>query len=201
MSRERRPNNLLRRARLAWKSPTGSGRAMSRQELAEAVSAHLHATTGRVFDIDDVYIGNLERGDTRWPRAHIRTALRVVLGAETDAELGLYINRRQRLDMPPDETPGGVDDVVPETARLAARSGPSVVSAPSGDNGGAAPSMLLVVGPGTSVTVVCGDGVSSGVPIQILVQPQDVPASAGTVPDRGRLATVTPIRRRLRSAS
>lgn len=201
MSRERRPNNLLRGARIARRSPTGSGRVMSRQELAEAVSAHLYATTGRVFNIDDRYIGSLERGATRWPQAHVRTALRAVLGAETDAELGLYINRRQRLDMPPDGTPGGADDVVPEAARLAALSGPSVVSASSADNGGAAPPMLLVVSPGASVTVVCGDGVSSGVPIQILVQHHDIPASAGTVPDRGRLATVTPIRRRLPSAS
>lgn len=201
MSGERRPNNLMRGARIARRSPTGSGRAMSRQELADAVSAHLYATTGRVFNLDDRYIGNLERGVTRWPQAPVRAALRAVLDAETDAELGLYINRRQQLDMPPGEAPGRADGVAPELDRHAQRSAPSVVPAESSDIGGPVPSMLLVVSPGTSVTVVCGDGASSGAPIQILVQPHDVPASAGVAPARERLATVTPIRRRLSSAS
>jgi hypothetical protein len=41
------------------------------------------------------YIGKLERGMYRWPsRAH-RQALRTVLGASTDAELGFYISRDQ----------------------------------------------------------------------------------------------------------
>lgn len=131
----------------------------------------------------------------------VRVALRAVLDAETDADLGLYINRRQRLDVPQDDRPGRAEGAVPEVARRAERSAPSVLSDASADSRGPVPSMLLVVRPGASVTVVCGDGVPSGVPVQIVVQPHDVPASAGPASDGGSLATVTPIRRRLASAS
>ncbi|MFD1082537.1 hypothetical protein ACFQ3M_13165, partial [Micromonospora andamanensis] len=85
------PNDLLRAARLAMRSPSGSGRPMSRQELAEAVNAWLYEHAGRRFAIHAGYIGNLERGTTRWPSAHYRTGLRAVLGKATDAELGFFI--------------------------------------------------------------------------------------------------------------
>ncbi|MGC5031860.1 hypothetical protein [Micromonospora sp. DT229] len=85
------PNDLLRAARLALRSPSGSGRPMSRQELAEAVNAWLYEHAGRRFAIHAGYIGNLERGTTRWPSAHYRTGLRAVLGRATDAELGFFI--------------------------------------------------------------------------------------------------------------
>jgi hypothetical protein len=39
--RGRPPNHLLRQARLRMRSPSGSGRAMSRQERANAVNARL----------------------------------------------------------------------------------------------------------------------------------------------------------------
>ena len=58
-------NDLLRAARHAMFSPTGSGRRMSRQELAEAVNAHVFATTGRVANLNANYIGKLERGTHR----------------------------------------------------------------------------------------------------------------------------------------
>ncbi|MDG4793648.1 hypothetical protein [Micromonospora sp. WMMD1082] len=86
------PNDLLRRARLRLPSPSGSGRAMSRQELAEAVNAWLFADTGRVFRLDETYIGKLERGEHRWPNERYRAALRAVLGA-TDAQLGFHTGR------------------------------------------------------------------------------------------------------------
>lgn len=90
----RRPNDVLRRAWLGMASPSGSGRRMSRQELAEAVNAHLFATTGRVSNLDGSYVGRLERGEYRWPCAAYRQAFRAVLGASADAELGFYIVRR-----------------------------------------------------------------------------------------------------------
>jgi hypothetical protein len=90
----RRPNDLLRRARLGLTSPSGSGRQMSRQELAEAVNAYLFATTERASTLDGSYVGKLERGEHRWPCAVYRQAFRAVLGKSTDAELGFYIARR-----------------------------------------------------------------------------------------------------------
>ncbi|AYF32155.1 hypothetical protein CSH63_32895 [Micromonospora tulbaghiae] len=64
---------------------------MSRQELAEAVNAWLYEHAGRRTYIASRYIGRLERGETRWPSAHYRTALRAVLNKFTDAELGFFV--------------------------------------------------------------------------------------------------------------
>lgn len=47
----RTKNELLRRARLRQLSPSGSGLAMSRPELAEAVNAHVYATSGRIVSL------------------------------------------------------------------------------------------------------------------------------------------------------
>ena len=88
---KRVPNDLIRQARLALRSPSGSGRSMSRQELAEAANAWVYEHTGRVCKMDACYIGMLERGETRWPWEHHRAGLRGVLGAATDAEIGLWI--------------------------------------------------------------------------------------------------------------
>jgi hypothetical protein len=82
---------------------------MSRQELAEAVNAWLFAKSGgeRESHLDETYIGKLERGEHRWPTERYRAALRGVLGASTDAELGLHINRSGRRS--------STDDVAPVT--------------------------------------------------------------------------------------
>jgi transcriptional regulator with XRE-family HTH domain len=92
------PNVQLRRARLRLPSPVVPGRRMSRQELAEAVNAYVYATTGRRTHLDAGYIGKLERGKHRWPRADHRRGLRAVLGVATDAEVGLYNMRRSASD-------------------------------------------------------------------------------------------------------
>jgi hypothetical protein len=54
---KRMPNDLIRQARLALRSPSGSGRPMSRQELAEAVNAWAYEHAGRVCSLDASYIG------------------------------------------------------------------------------------------------------------------------------------------------
>ncbi|MGA8115466.1 MAG: transcriptional regulator, partial [Actinocatenispora sp.] len=56
---------LLRQARLSHRSPSGSGRPLSRQELADAVNAAVHAARGgrTASAIDANYIGKLERGE------------------------------------------------------------------------------------------------------------------------------------------
>lgn len=61
---------------------------MSRQELAEAVNAHVYHATGRVSAMDAHYVGRLERGQRRWPSVEYRNALRAVLDVSTDSELG-----------------------------------------------------------------------------------------------------------------
>lgn len=88
-----RPNLLLSEARRRHVSPSGSGRAMSRQELAEAVNSYLWTTYRRRVSLDGGYIGKLERGDHRWPSAEYREALRSVLRADRDADLGFFITR------------------------------------------------------------------------------------------------------------
>jgi hypothetical protein len=93
----RGPNELLRLARLRRLSPSGSGRVMSRQEVADAVNAYL-AARGFNGGVDGAYVGKLERGVHRWPQALYREALRAVLGVSSDAELGLYICRRVRAE-------------------------------------------------------------------------------------------------------
>jgi hypothetical protein len=91
------PNTLLRRARERLLSPTGSGRPMSRQELAEAVNSYLWRVHKRSASLDETYIGKLERGEHRWPQKLYREAFRSVLGVETDADLGFYITRRGQI--------------------------------------------------------------------------------------------------------
>jgi tetratricopeptide (TPR) repeat protein len=87
------PNDLLRKARENRLSPSGSGRPLSRQELAEAINAYLWRRHRRRVSLDEKYVGKLERGDHRWPQDGYREAFRAVLQVETDAELGFYIIR------------------------------------------------------------------------------------------------------------
>jgi hypothetical protein len=82
------PNHLLGNARHRRLSPSGSGRPLSRQELADAVNQHLFGNSGQGGCIDANYIGKLERGEIRWPTAAVRSAFRATLGVSTDAELG-----------------------------------------------------------------------------------------------------------------
>ena len=95
--RRKPPNHLLRQARRRLPSPSGSGRPMSRQELADAVNAYLAGKDDERYQreaaLDANHIGKLERGDHRWLNDMRREAFRHVLKAVTDAELGLYIIR------------------------------------------------------------------------------------------------------------
>src|SRR5882757_6809403 len=90
------PNLLLTQARRRLRSPSGSGRILSRQELAETVNAYLWETHELREHLDETYVGHLEQGRNRWPRKQRREAFRHVLGAATDAEIGFYIIRGQR---------------------------------------------------------------------------------------------------------
>jgi hypothetical protein len=61
---------------------------MQRAEVADAVRAWLLATTGREFAFDGHYLGKLERGLVTRPREEYRAALRYVLNAGSDVDLG-----------------------------------------------------------------------------------------------------------------
>jgi tetratricopeptide (TPR) repeat protein len=87
------PNRPLREARLRMPSPSGSGRSMSRQELADAVNAYLAPMDESEATLDANHIGKLERGAHRWPNDLRREAFRHVLEASTDSELGFHIIR------------------------------------------------------------------------------------------------------------
>lgn len=107
MTRPAAPSNhQLRAARKALLSPSGSGRPMSRQELADACNAEL----ARIYDrqgrrrwagISERTIGALERGEIRWPNGDYREALCAVLKMDVHS-LGLYVDRPSHSH---DETP------------------------------------------------------------------------------------------------
>jgi transcriptional regulator with XRE-family HTH domain len=92
---DRVPNDLLLAARLARRSPSGSGRPMSRQEVGEGVAAAIYAASGQVVSIGPEYIARLERGEMRWPSAARRAAFRAFFGVDSDAALGFFITRPQ----------------------------------------------------------------------------------------------------------
>ncbi|GAA3360316.1 hypothetical protein [Saccharopolyspora gregorii] len=82
------PNEALRAARLRVASSRAPGEPMSRSELASAVSAWLWRETGKRHDLDPHLLAKWERGAVRRPTAPYRAALRAVLGAASDADLG-----------------------------------------------------------------------------------------------------------------
>lgn len=90
------PNHRLREAREQRESPYVPGESLSRQELADMVNAWIHEHLGRVTCLTANYIGKLERGLVSWPNADYRAALRAILGARTDRDLGFRRPRRQR---------------------------------------------------------------------------------------------------------
>ncbi|GAA2692236.1 hypothetical protein [Nonomuraea recticatena] len=87
-------NDALRRARERLTSPTTPGESASRQDLADLVNAWIYTHHQRVTCLTANYLGKLERGLVRWPQADYREALRAILGAETDADLGFRRARR-----------------------------------------------------------------------------------------------------------
>ncbi|MEV4708330.1 XRE family transcriptional regulator [Actinoplanes sp. NPDC049316] len=87
------PNSLLMQARRRRPSPSGSGRPMSRQELAEAINLYLWQHHQIVHQWDETDIGRLERGENRWPGRRRREAFRAVLQVAADHEIGFYISR------------------------------------------------------------------------------------------------------------
>jgi hypothetical protein len=89
------PNHLLRQCREQLPSARIAGECATRQEIAELVNRYLYEQCGTVVELDANYIGKLEGGCTRWPNQQYREALRVVLRAVSDAQLGFSPHRNQ----------------------------------------------------------------------------------------------------------
>ncbi|WP_182542440.1 XRE family transcriptional regulator [Halosaccharopolyspora lacisalsi] len=81
-------NERLHAARQATPSPRVPGACLSRAELAEAVNTWLTEHTDRPGALDEQAIARYERGTVRRPNRDYRAALRAVLGADQDTELG-----------------------------------------------------------------------------------------------------------------
>jgi hypothetical protein len=88
-TRDLKENEIFRRRREALTSRWDPGAAMSHSELAEVANEYL-ARTGRDNFLDAATINRYERGQIHYPRADRREALRAVMGAATDADLGFY---------------------------------------------------------------------------------------------------------------
>lgn len=89
------PNLRLRAARLRLPSPAGTRLPMSRRELADLINAHLADRDIGYLRIDADHIGRFERGEHIWPQRAYRDALRAILGAASDAELGFHTRHDQ----------------------------------------------------------------------------------------------------------
>ncbi|MEU7909318.1 SAM-dependent methyltransferase [Actinoplanes sp. NPDC049118] len=97
---------------------------MSRGELADAVNAaldRLYPGQSSDLHVDYRWIGKLERGEHRWPCEERRAALKDVLDAGSDAELGLYNPRSAdeatAFGMAAAKEPAVIDTTVPHPAR------------------------------------------------------------------------------------
>jgi hypothetical protein len=107
-------NDQLKKARESAASSVVPGERMSRHELAERVNAWVFDSTGETVSLDAHYIAKLERGVIRWPRSAYRDALRAVLGASTNLDLGLRPRRtgevgsRPGMPLSPGSTSAGL---------------------------------------------------------------------------------------------
>ena len=86
-------NDQLRAARERTTSLAHPGTGLSRQELADLVSAWVWDHHNKTVVVTAHYIGRLETGVIRWPGALCRAALREILSASTDTDLG-FVNAR-----------------------------------------------------------------------------------------------------------
>jgi transcriptional regulator with XRE-family HTH domain len=100
---QREPNQRLSGARRE--------RRLTQDQLAQAVREVYWRLFEKEAAIDAEHVSKLERGIITWPNARYRAALREVLGADTDAELGFYYRH------PRDTVEAGADAREVDTAR------------------------------------------------------------------------------------
>lgn len=131
-------NELLRGARLSRVSPSGSGRHMSRQEVADAcntIMARLASERGgraRWAGLTARFVGTLERGEVRWPNEDYREGLQTLFGM-SNAQLGLYIDRPQkRIPLPAGLTDASTAAGPPDPMRRALLGGIAAAAVAAG---------------------------------------------------------------------
>ncbi|RNL87703.1 hypothetical protein EFE23_26695 [Micromonospora solifontis] len=180
---------MLRRARLAKTSPTGSGRAMSRQEVAEAVNAWIWEHQQQRTHLDGAYIGKLERGEVRWPLTHVRAGLRGVFGADDDASIGLYVVYGAGRP---------TDDGQPVVRQASEAVPPPTPLARSNGVADAVPTVRLGVPAGAAVEITLDSGSAGPIRVVLTTMPDDSPDEAAPLPSPGTGARVysLPDRRR-----
>jgi len=100
---QREPNRRLSGARRE--------RRLTQDQLAQAVREAYWRLFEKEAAIDAEHVSKLERGIITWPNARYRAAVREVLGAATDAELGFYYRH------PRDTVDTGADAREVDTAR------------------------------------------------------------------------------------
>ncbi len=88
-------NDEFRAAREGTESLTYPGYGLTRQELAERVNTYIYHHDKTMTEASATYIGQVERGDIRWPSKLYREAFREIFGVPTDAALG-FVNARSR---------------------------------------------------------------------------------------------------------
>jgi transcriptional regulator with XRE-family HTH domain len=86
---------------------------LTQESLADLANVQVEQDTGKCGAMDADYVSKLERGVHRWPGKDYRHALRAVLGARTDLDLGFYSTRRKTATVVggPSEVAQGSHDV------------------------------------------------------------------------------------------
>ncbi|GIJ12610.1 hypothetical protein ACFFMR_29075 [Micromonospora andamanensis] len=137
---------------------------MSRQEVAEAVSAWIWEHLRRRTYLDSRYIGKLERGESRWPVSHVRAGLRGVFGVDNDASIGLHvIYGSGRPTEAVGDVPAPAWEREPEPTPLTSRN----------DRADVTPTVHLGVAAGTAVVVTVDSGPAGPVRVVLTAMPED----------------------------
>ncbi|WP_433872382.1 helix-turn-helix domain-containing protein [Saccharopolyspora sp. CA-218241] len=86
---------------------------LTQESLAGLANAQVERDTGKPGAMDADYVSKLERGVHHWPGKDYRRALRTVLGASEDRDLGFYSTRSKAATVvgDPAEAAQGSDDV------------------------------------------------------------------------------------------
>lgn len=176
---------------MAMPSPTGSGRVMSRQEVAEAVNAWIWEHQQRCTHLDGKYVGKLERGEIRWPLTHVRAGLRGVFGADSDASIGLYVIYGA----------GRPSDAARPVLPPASEAAPTPTAATLSDEvGDAVPTVRLGVPAGAAVTITLGSGSAGPIRVVLTSTPDASPDVSALLPASGTGARVYSLDARRRRA-
>ncbi|WP_433531012.1 hypothetical protein ACQPYA_02480 [Micromonospora sp. CA-263727] len=159
---------------------------MSRQEVAEAVNAWIWEHQGRRTYLDSRYVGKLDRGESRWPVAHVRAGLRGVFDVDNDASIGLHVIYGS----------GRPTETVKAAPSLARRTEQAQEITSPNQRADATPTIHLGVAAGTTVRITLDSGSSGPVRVVLTTMPDDHLALPPTVGSGARVYSLADRRRR-----